>query len=123
MDFDTKLKLWSDHYALEMSRELMKIMINGINSELNFRVRSLDFDVKNSLCWVEVYTSWLNQDNSKSTFYEVVVKTEFNLKLKTVHASKLKANEEFDKLLASQELDLFIEQSMIRSLQYLQEII
>jgi hypothetical protein len=123
MDLDTKLKYWSEHFALEMSRELMKIINTGTNSELNYRVRSLDFDEKSSLCWVEIYTSWLNQENTNSKFFEVVVKTEFNLKLKTAHATKEKANEEFDKLLASLEFDELIEESMIRSLQYLQEII
>jgi len=123
MDFDTKLKYWSEHFAMEMSRELMKIINTGTNSELNYRVRSLDFDKKSNLCWVEIYTSWLNQEGTSSKFFEVVIKTEFNLKLKTAHATKQKANEEFDKLVASLEFDELIEESMIQSLQYLQEII
>lgn len=123
MDLDTRLKFWSEHFANDMSNELMISLAKGQSSELSCRVRSLNYNEKMELCTVEVYASWLEKINSESSFFEVVIKTEFNLKSKTVKSSKLNANEPFNALVIDKEFDFYIEQSSVRSLQYLQEII
>lgn len=123
MDRPTRLKFWSEHYAEDMSKALMKQMSKGISSELSFRVRNLDFNERSNTCVVEVYTSWLDKVSDAPSFYEVVVKTDFDLNKKTVSSTKLNANAEFNALGMDKELNMYLEQSMIRSMQYLQEVI
>lgn len=123
MDRPTRLKFWSEHYAEDMSKALMKQMSKGISSELSFRVRNLDFNELSNTCVVEVYSSWLDKVNDAPSFYEVVVKTDFDLNKKTVSSTILNANAAFNALDFEKDLNVCLEQSMIRSMQYLQEVI
>jgi hypothetical protein len=123
MDLDTRLKFWSEHFASDMASELMKNLSVGQSGDLSFRVRSVNFNEQLQLYEVEVYASWLDKINSESNFYEVVIKTDFNLKNKTVTSSTLNGNELFNSLKFDKDFNLLIEQSSVRSLQYLQEII
>jgi hypothetical protein len=123
MDFEERLKLWSNKYASDMSNEMMSNMKIGQSSELSFRVRALNYNEKSNICVVEVYTSWLEKKQQETNYYEVVVQTVFNLRSKTVSASLLNKNEPFEGLISDKKIEIYIEQSMISSLQYLQEII